>query len=50
MESIRKYCLGEINGQIIPVIEWADNLYYGIGEDNQLVIYKYLDETYDIIY
>lgn len=48
--SIAKTINLEINGQIIPVIEETNNLYYGISEDNKLIIYKSIDDIYDVLY
>ncbi|MDE5630907.1 MAG: hypothetical protein K2I70_04835 [Bacilli bacterium] len=40
----------DINGQIISLVEWESGLYYGISDDNEFVIYKCMEDEFDVVY
>lgn len=40
----------DINGQVTPVIEFLDEVYYGIDDNNEIVLFASLNEYYDLIY
>lgn len=40
----------DINGQIIPLIEQENELYYGLSDKGEIVIYLPLNEYYDLVY
>lgn len=40
----------DINGEVTPVIEFLDEVYYGIDDNNEIVLFASLNEYYDLIY